>query len=230
MDMVSEREPLLSIRDAARRIGVLPSRVRALAESGQLRGRKVGQRWVFSAPDVAAFADKPRVPGRPLSPRRSLGLLYELSGEPAAWLDRVERWKALHSQSATDPDQLVARSRHRAERIERRAHPSDLPRILSEPGVVRGGLSAAQDHGIELVVAGVIEIYVDRRRVGDVMRRYELVPSGEPNVILHVADVASALDGRVVMPVGVAIVDLLESNEPRAVAAARRAWKRLSQR
>ena len=124
----------------------------------------------------------------------------------------------------------MARSRHRAERIERRAHPSDLPRILSEPGVVRGGLSAAQDHGIELVVAGVIEIYVDRRRVGDVMRRYELVPSGEPNVILHVADVASALDGRVVMPVGVAIVDLLESNEPRAVAAARRAWKRLSQR
>lgn len=139
----------------------------------------------------------------------------------------MARWKALHTQAASDPDLLVARSAGRADRIERRAHPSDLPRILSEPGVVRSGVSAASDHGIDLLTPGVIEAYVDRRRAEDLIRRYSLVPSDEPNVILHAVNVPRAVIDCEVMPLGVAIVDLLEPGEPRAVAAARRAWKRL---
>lgn len=226
--MVSEQDSLLSVSDAAARLGVLPSRVRALAESGLLPGSKVGRHWVFSASDVAQYADRPRVVGRPLSPPNSLGLLFELSGEPPNWLDRVTRWKVLHSQSARDPDLLVARSRSRAERLERRAHPSDLPRILSEPGVVRSGVSAARDHGIDLLAPGIIELYIDRVGAGELARRYSLVRSDEPNVILHVAGIPQAVRGRDVMPLGVVIVDLLESGEPRAVAAARRAWRRLA--
>ena len=228
--MVSERDGLLSVRDAAARLGIGPSRVRALAEAGQLRGRKVGRQWVFATSDIEQWARRQRVVGRPLSESASLGLLFELSGQSAAWLDRVGRWKVLHSQAAADPDLLVARSRRRAQRIERRAHPSDLPRILSEPGVVRGGISAARDHGIELVAPGAIEIYVDRERADDLLRRYSLVGSGEPNVIIHAVSVPGALRERDVMPLGVTIVDLLESGEPRAVAAARRASSRLRRR
>lgn len=227
MNMVSERRPLLSAADAAERLGVVPSRVRALAKAGRLHGRKVGRHWVFSAPDVDRWASRRKAVGRPLSGAAALGLLFEISGESAGWLDRVARWKVLHSQAATDPDLLVARSAGRADRIERRAHPSDLPRILSEPGVVRSGVSAASDHGIDLLAPGVIEVYVDRRRAGDLIRRYALIPSEEPNVILHAVDVPSAVADRSVMPLGVVVVDLLESGEPRAVAAARRAWGRL---
>ncbi len=225
--MVSERDPLLSVGDAAARLGVVPSRVRALAEAGQLHGRKVGRQWVFAAADVDRCASRRRVAGRPLSAAGSLGLLFELSGQSADWLDRVGRWKVLHSQAANDPDLLLARSAGRAERIERRAHPSDLPRILSESGVVRSGISAAADHGIDLVAAGSIEVYVDQARATELVRQYSLVSSDEPNVILHAVGFAGALRDREVMPLGVAIVDLLESGEPRAVAAARRAWKRL---
>ncbi len=227
MAIVSERDPLISVRDASARLGVVPSRVRALAAAGQLPGRKVGRQWVFAPSDLERWADKRRAPGRPLSPAASLGLLFELSGEPASWLDRVARWKVLHSQAANDPGLLVARSVRRAERIERRAHPSDLPRILAEPGVVRSGLSAVADHEIELVAPGAIELYVDRARANDLIARYSLVPSSEPNVILHVVELQPALRDREVMPLGVAIVDLLESGEPRAVSAARRAWNRL---
>lgn len=227
MDMVSERGPLLSVRDVAARLDVVPSRVRALAEAGRLSGRKVGRQWVFSGAEVDKWASRRRIAGRPLSESASLGLLFVLSSERAAWLDRVARWKALHSQAAADLDLLVARSRRRAERIEWRAHPSDLPRILSEAGVVRSGISAARDHGIDLVAPGTIEVYVDRRRLQDLVQRYSLVPSEEPNVIIHVVGIPEALGNREVMPLGVTIIDLLESGEPRAVAAARRAWGRL---
>lgn len=225
--MVSEHSPLLSTTDAAGRLGVAPSRVRALAKVGRLKGRKVGRQWVFSRDDVERRATRGRVVGRPMSPSTALGLLFELSGEPAGWLDRVSRWKALHSQAAGDVDLLVARAARRGARIELRAHSSDLSRIASEPGVVRGGISAASDHEIGLVAPGTIELYVDRQRPDALRRRYSLVPSEEPNVVLHAVDLRAALEGRDVMPLCVVIVDLLESGEPRAVAAARQAWQRL---
>lgn len=229
MNMLSERSPLFSVADVAARLGVRPSRVRALAESGDLRGRKVGRRWVFAPSDVDAFAARPRVVGRPLSPQRALGLLFELSGVPAPWLDREARWKVLHAQAAIHPDLLVARARRRATRLECRAHPSDLPRLLAEQGVVRGGVSAAAELGIDLVAPGVVEVYIDGSCAHGLIKRYSLRASDDPNVILHVADVPQALEDRAIMPLGVAVVDLLESGEPRAVAAARRAWDRLQQ-
>src|SRR3990172_11183578 len=136
--MVSEQTSLMSTADAAERLGVAPSRVRALAGAGRLEGRKVGSQWVFSRDDVERRANRGGVVGRPMSPSAALGLLFELSGEPAGWLDRVSRWKALPSQAAGEADLLVARAARRGERIELRAHPSDLPRIASEPGVLRG--------------------------------------------------------------------------------------------
>jgi len=228
--MVSERHDLVSSLDAAVRLGVAPSRVRALAQAGDLEGYKIGRRWFFSPAQLDRWARRRRVPGRPLSPPAALGLLFELSGEPAIWLDRVRRWKVLHAQAAADLDLLVARTARRAERIERRAHPSDLPRILTESGVVRSGVSALGDHGIELVAPGAVELYLDRWRAEDLIRRYALIPSDEANVILHVVDLLAALRDRVVMPLGVVVVDLLDSGEPRAEAAARRAWQRSRRR
>jgi excisionase family DNA binding protein len=228
--MISEHRGLLSVADAAARLGVVPSRVRALAQGGQLEGYKIGRRWFFSPAHLDRWARRHRIAGRPLSPPAALGLLFEVSGEPAVWLDRVRRWKVVHAQAASDLPTLVARTARRAERIERRAHPSDVPRIAAEPGVVRSGVSAVADHGIGLVAPGVVELYVDRPRAADLLRRYALIPSDEPNVILHVVDLPAALRDRDVMPLGVVIVDLLDSGEPRAEAAARRAWHRLGRR
>lgn len=223
--MVSERpNSLLSVADVASRLGVTASRVRALAESGQLAGEKVGRHWVFSPADVDRWRNRVRAGGRPLAPSAALGLLYELSGERASWLERVARWKVLHSQAASDLALLVPRAARRAERVERRAHPSDLPRLAAEPGVVRGGVSAVRDVGIDLVAPGAVELYLDKKAAERLIRRYSLAPSSEPNVVLHVLDRSEPLDGRDAMPLGVVVVDLIESGDPRAASAARSAW------
>lgn len=225
--MISEKN-WLSASDAAKRLGVVPSRVRKLADEGQISGKLVGRQWVFEAADIDKWQDQHKAVGRPLSEASSFGLLFELSGCRASWLDSVARWKVLHSQAAKDPNLLVARSRRRAERLELRAHPSDLPRILSEQGVVRGGVSAVRDHGIGLVASELVEIYVDRTRASNLRRKYSLVESGSPNVILHVVADLPAVLREEAMPLGVVFVDLAESGEPRAVAASRRVWSRLA--
>ena len=92
---------------------------------------------------------------------------------------------------------------------------------------MRSGVSAAAELGIDLVAPGFVELYANEPCARELVHRYALKASGDPNVILHVVDVPKALEGREVMPLGVAVVDLLESVEPRAIAAARRAWGRL---
>ena len=39
----------------AKRLGLAPNTVSKLLESGQLRGRKVGSRWIISARAIAEF-------------------------------------------------------------------------------------------------------------------------------------------------------------------------------
>jgi len=58
---------LISVTEAARRLGLSPQRVRQFVESGRLRARKVGAQWVIRAADLRRFANKPRRPGRPVS-------------------------------------------------------------------------------------------------------------------------------------------------------------------
>ena len=88
-------------------------------------------------------------------------------------------------------------------------------------------MSAAAELGIDPIAPGMVELYADKACVRTLVRRYAPKASDDPNVILHIADVPEALAGGAVMPLSVAVVDLLESREPRAVAATRRAWGRL---
>lgn len=91
-----------------------------------------------------------------------------------------------------------------------------------ERGIVRSGVSAVAELGIDLVAPGVAELYADEAGAEGLARQHALKESRDPNVILNVVGVPEALEVRLPMPLGVAVVDLLESGEPRAVAAARR--------
>jgi excisionase family DNA binding protein len=55
---------LLSVHDAATVLQLHPSRVRALATRGRLRGIKVGRDWVFEETEVDRVAGQPRARGR----------------------------------------------------------------------------------------------------------------------------------------------------------------------
>jgi hypothetical protein len=55
---------LLSVNDAATALQLHPSRVRAIAVTGRLRGTKVGRDWVFEEGEVHRVAGQPRTRGR----------------------------------------------------------------------------------------------------------------------------------------------------------------------
>ena len=56
---------LLTVPEAARLVGLDPSRVRTFCVSGLLPATKVGRDWLVKGSDVVRFARKPRKPGRP---------------------------------------------------------------------------------------------------------------------------------------------------------------------
>jgi excisionase family DNA binding protein len=55
---------LLSVTEAAARLGLDPRRVRQFCKEGRL-GQRVGGRWVIFEDELEAFAAKPRPQGYP---------------------------------------------------------------------------------------------------------------------------------------------------------------------
>lgn len=56
---------LLTVREAAERLGVDVSRIRVLIGAGRLPADKFGRDWLIKEKDLSAFAAVPRVAGRP---------------------------------------------------------------------------------------------------------------------------------------------------------------------
>src|SRR5207247_5770451 len=97
----------------------------------------------------------------------------------------------------------------RAEVRRLRADASDLAEIAAERGLVRTGVSAAQDHGLDIVAPEILEAYASHGRAQELIRRYVLEPSARPNVVLHVVDGAWPFaDGTRVTSAVVAALDL----------------------
>jgi excisionase family DNA binding protein len=62
---------IIGTTEAAKRLGVNASRVRALIDSGRLKATKVGGAWLIDPKDLDAV--KIRKPGRPRKARKSRG-------------------------------------------------------------------------------------------------------------------------------------------------------------
>src|SRR6266568_4432268 len=73
---------LISVEEAAKRLDVVPQRVRALIAAGRLPAQLVGKAYVLDAAVLEQFARQPRAPGRPLSAANAWALLAVLAGVP----------------------------------------------------------------------------------------------------------------------------------------------------
>ena len=235
-------EQLLTLPEAADRLGVNERRVRALIKCGQLEARKAGGRWLLDPAAVDARRDLAVAGGRPLSPQNAWATLWLAAmprGEPGPWsiypMDRLARWRARQRLSRAPLAEALAglaprlRTRGRLRRL--RAHPSDVPRILQEPDVVRTGVSAAADYGADIVAPGVVEAYVPVERLPALQRAYLLHPSSSPNVLIR------AVEGpwpfppgcRLAPPSAVAL-DLLDADDERTRRAGRELLVHLERR
>ena len=113
---------MLTVGQAAERLGVGPEQVRRLIRAGKLAAHRVGRTLVLDDDAVYGRARLPITAGRALAPRTVWAALWRLSGEDVDWL------------SAADRSRLVARLRgYNAERLF--AASSDR---AAAPGIARG--------------------------------------------------------------------------------------------
>ncbi len=113
---------------------------------------------------------------------------------------------------------LVGQLRARADRNDFYAHPSAIARLVGESEVVRGGVSAAPEHDLDLIAVDFAEIYVRDSQLADLVARYELDANADrPNLVLRVigADVWPFGDTDEVAPWPVVAMDLLDASDER---------------
>jgi hypothetical protein len=163
-----------------------------------------------------------------MTQRNSWALLSRLSGGdwPAlpAW-DRSRLQRRLAKRSLLS---LAEELRGRAEPRLFRADPRVLEQIRSDPALVRSGVSAAVEYGVDIRAPGVVEAYLARDQVEALVYRYALRPAAaaDANLVLRLLDgsVPRTADG--VAPVAAVALDLLESGDARSQRAGRELARR----
>lgn len=211
----------ISVREAARELGVDERRVRALIQAGRLPARKLGGVWAIEASAPRRLVE--RRAGRPLSAANAWALLALLSGGHPDWIDPAAASRLRRKRS--DPDWLVrtlVRSEHRSEVHRWRVLDGDLTKIRDGYHVVPAGLSA-QIGELDIVSPPRgLDAYVDRRLIKQLSRRFRPVArAAQPNLILRVPAHGWIL-GHTVAPPAVIAADLLDHEDPRVRRAARR--------
>jgi hypothetical protein len=147
-----------------------------------------------------------------------------LDGGSAAWLAPVARSQVRRlgrRLSGADADHWRAALRARSEVHRCQAHPAALRRLLEEPSVRAGGPAEAERLGVDLVVVrGRPEVYVPTPEWPRLARSLHLVDAaGDPDVVVRLPHEVWPFEGRNDAGVAVLAADLLDCDEPRAIAA-----------
>lgn len=215
---------LLATSDAARQLGVHPSRVRALLVSGELAGFKLGERWVVEADGIRRRLAGSTAPGRSLEPANAWAALFLASGESVDRLTPDTRWRLRRLLDRQGLVGLSARLRRRA-RLERyQAHPGVLGQLSQRPEVVHTGISAAAAHGLDLAAGNELDAYVSSQAHSALIDSYALEPAGAGgNVSLRIpaADLWPFADGQVLAPLAAVALDLSEEADSRSARVGR---------
>jgi excisionase family DNA binding protein len=164
---------LLSLDQAAERLGVSRRRVEAMVLNGQLPAERLGRQWVVSPQAVRRTAGVRSAGGRPVRPEKAWALIAELPGAVVrgpAGLDAARR-----------------KVRPRAEHVDVYVHPGAMG-VLVDGGVV-GGRDAAAAAGAPVDTDGVHDVYVRRSEVAELLARAGAERTLEgANVHVHVVD------------------------------------------
>lgn len=184
-------------------------RAQQLAARGQINASKVGNMWIVDS-NVLISSLRSR---RPLSARSASALSDALDRHALPDLDPQELSrlrKRVDALAGPDSPELIRDwlSKRQIEVRDLAANSRDLDQLLDDESVARGGISDARSR---LSSAGEDEVYVAKRDVDAVARRWMLVPSERPNVRIHV--VAQLPDGDI--PLAWILADLAERGGPR---------------
>jgi excisionase family DNA binding protein len=220
---------LVSVEEAAARLGVSADAVRKRIAAGSLSAQRRGREWWLDARLIERLAGQRVGRGRPLSPNLAWAVLLLASGEEDAAARAVQNpryWSRVHAWLGSHPlAEHSSRLRARAEAEEFDAHPSELPHILERPDVLETGISAGDVVGL-IGGGSAVEVYAPASRRDTLIDEHVLEPSPGPVRIRWVRDEIWPLldrdrDGRA--PRAAVLIDLLEHDDPRARREAARA-------
>jgi excisionase family DNA binding protein len=221
----------MSVADAAQNLQVSPRRVRQLVADGSLPGLRVGGRWLVSPSAIEHRQRSRPPPGRPLSAPSAWRVLAVLAhaadgleglSPPLRSRARSRAARLRRQPSDAIPQAWRAALRRRAELNQFYGHPSILADIAHDPGLVRSGISAAHDHGADLMVVGGAEGYLRSQDLVRIVEQYALSPSSGADANVWLRVVGSGADWlfrQRVAPAAVVAADLMERDGFRDQAA-----------
>jgi hypothetical protein len=161
-----------------------------------------------------------------MAPARAWGLLDLLDGGTAPWLSPVARSQVrrqVRLLAGGDARRWRDALRRRSSRIPVRVHPAALSRVgkKSELPVLWAGPARAAAAGADLVVLDAMaEVYIMEGDWPKFVRTWHAQPAeADANLLVRLPAAVWPFDGRSAVGSAVLAADLLESSEPRAVAA-----------
>jgi excisionase family DNA binding protein len=222
---------LLSVNEAADRLGVSPAAVRQRIASGRLPALKRGRSWWLDERVVHRHVRQPASSGRPLSPSMAWAIILLASGDAEGakrlalherYPSRMRAWLEGHPLR-----EHAAKLRSRAAIEDLAAHPSEFERLLARPDVLVTGASAGDVVGLVGKGQGV-EVYAPVGHRGAILGDHALTPASDG--LIRIRWVPDELwpdlhrDGDRRVPRAAVLLDLLESDDPRARREAARAF------
>jgi len=217
------RRELVTVQEAAARLQISADAVRKQVTAGHLPAEWRGRQWWLDRQAVERAARQRRSQGPPLSPRMAWAALLLASGDEEGAIRAVERpryrsrvraWLRAHSLV-----EHAWRLRARATVEQFDAHPSELPRLLDRPDVLRTGISAGEIVGLVGRRTSAAELYAPASRRQTLIDEHALAPGTGAVRIRWVPDEIWPLldaddDGDA--PRAAILLDLLEQDDPRA--------------
>ncbi|QIV79674.1 helix-turn-helix domain-containing protein [Mycolicibacterium frederiksbergense] len=217
---------VLTTGQVARRLGVHPSRVRALIAAGRLTATRAGDQWLVDADSVDRHADlvSAGATGRPFATRTAWAAAAMCDGLSDG-LAASERYRLRNrlARAADTPAicQTVQRWMSlRARAVRRyRVGARDVPDLLASGGVLPTGISAADSYSLGLAAGGAADAYVSTETAQRLVADFYLIGSPQGNLTLRILDI-HALTATQIAERGAGGMTFTIHTAPRLIAGA----------
>lgn len=183
---------MLSVEEAAVRLGVSPMRVRQLLSNGALAGRKSGRIWLVEESSVSRRQRRDHEQyRRPLGTRMFSALLDALNGLPSdpsasgtlspAEAGRLMKYLQL-LRTNSKPAQVLRDWAGPHEQMRPLRYLGDVTDLLADSRVMPTGFSHPLS---DLVASGQLDLRCAASDVPGLISDHLLIEDSEPNVFLH---------------------------------------------
>lgn len=199
-----------SVSEFAQKKGLSRARIHQLIQANEIKARKVGNQWVIPGQEF----DRNPKSARSFSPRMARAFLNYISNleideqlDPAE-LSRLRRRVQLLKDSEDPANLLRSWLKHRAELVELSANIKDFEKIIMNEKIL---ISGSNNPLSGISGSSILEGYVEKRFLKEIVKQNLLVNSSSPNIKFRV--VSKKLPKS--LPIGYLLADLSDNYGPR---------------